>query len=780
MSDRRRPADIHKYPRLQAVLGRIALDPVMRVDAGVPPSAIPRADAVVRRDDLLEWPTDTVRHVDRLGLAPLLLSKLKRSSIEVQLVLPPGADASYTPGATAPLVVRQHVEVTALETETIACYWLRRRVSRPDREHHTEQTGTPNESAARNEAGVIYKDVDRVDVTEMVRLLLCPPVENIIPRSLVWPFGDLPRYQQVGVKFLVERDAAILADEMGLGKTVQAIAALRCLVFNGEMGSRLRVLIIAPHAILRQWVDEVEMWAPELSAFVRIISGDRAKRRAVWGTAHAYGIFLTSYEAFRQDFDDGNARDLPGLHAEWDLVLCDEAQKIKNPTTEVSREVKTLRRVRSWAMTGTPLENRFADMVSILEFATKKSGLDEMQEDEALATFHQHTLRRLMSDVGIDIPPKTVHRTLIELDERQMREYERGEVAAKAEVDGARGNLGKLRFAASRHISALMRLCNSGATPPFVSAKLESLLDQLESMASDPEAKALAFSQWVEEPFGLERIRTEIARAHPDWEVLVYKGDMSERARAATLEKFRTDPAARILLISLRAGGSGLNLQAASYVFHFDRWWNPSVELQAEGRAHRRGQTRPVTVYRYVTRDTIEERIDEVLEGKRELFKSLVDDESIEAAEAAMSQLSETEIHKIFGTTREPEIRPGDPEWARFEAACEAALLNDGYEAARTPISGDNGVDVIGRRTDPVGLALLQAKAYTKRIGPDDIRDFIGAVTTFGEKAERAIFASRSGFTPAARAAVAASKEVLIELWDGDEVSRRTKPAKAA
>ena len=430
--------------------------------------------------------------------------------------------------------------------------------------------------------------------------------------ALNWRFPLLP-YQRVGVHRLVAERPVLLADEMGLGKTIQAIAALRLLLRAPEMPA---ALIVVPSGLVLQWRRQLRDWAPELT--LATCTGARAERGTRWRAPAR--VYLTSYDALVSDLT------LPApsgpLRRLWGVVVLDEAQRIKNAGTLVAAVVKSLPRQRGWALTGTPLENSPQDTVSILEFVAPGVHDPSQMISGLRRLLGQVQLRRRRAEVLPELPTKTGFELACELGPRQRMAYERAE---------QQGLVWLQSLGASVRIShvlelilRLKQLCNicpwSGE-----SGKLEDLCRRVGAIA--PAEKVLVFSQFVAEPFGAEMIARALASLRP----VLLTGRMTQAARDAAVATFARDPAHRVLVSSLRAGGAGLNLTTASAVFHFDRWWNPAVEAQAEDRVYRIGQTRPVQVFAYLTPGTIEERIAAILAAKRALFADIVDGVGTEA-----------------------------------------------------------------------------------------------------------------------------------------------------
>ena len=285
--------------------------------------------------------------------------------------------------------------------------------------------------------------------------------------------------------------------------------------------------------------------------------------------------------------------------------------------TGIAATVKALPRQRAWALTGTPLENRPDDAVSILDFVAP----DLYNPAEMVAGLRRALsavqLRRRRADVLPGLPPKTVFGLAPELLPAQRAAYD---IAHHEGLVWLRSLGAELRIThVLELILRLKQICNA-CPRTGASAKLEDLGRRLHEVAEAGE-KALVFTQFVAAPFGAEAI----ARAIKPLDPLLLTGRMSTAARDDAVALFAADPRRRVLVASLRAGGLGLNLTAASVVFHFDRWWNPAVETQAEDRAHRIGQTRPVQVFAYLTPDSIEQRIGEILSEKRALFADIID-----------------------------------------------------------------------------------------------------------------------------------------------------------
>jgi SNF2 family DNA or RNA helicase len=463
---------------------------------------------------------------------------------------------------------------------------------------------------------------DVVKLAERFFYLLQPDLETTLQgQRLEFPREPFP-FQLDGMAFLVPRHGAVLADEMGLGKSMQAISSIRLLVRSGEAR---RVLVVCPKGLVSNWTRELADWAPEL--VVAVIEGDPQRRRWQW-TLPDVPVKVANYEVLVRD------RELVAeLGLSFDLVVLDEAQRIKNRSSQTSHAVRAVTRARSWALTGTPVENSAEDLVGIFEFVAPGTLNERMAPRAMGAAVADHVLRRTKDKVLQDMPPRLNRDERIELGAEQRETYRR------AEEEGVLRLAGMGAEATIRHVFELVlrlkQICNFD-TATGESAKLDCLEAELEEVQASGR-KALVFSQWVET---LGRLRGQLHR----FGALEYHGGMSTAARDETIRRFRHEKKHSVLLLSYGAGAVGLNLQFAQYVFLFDRWWNPAVEDQAINRAHRIGAAGAVTVTRFLSVDTIEERIDEVLRRKRDLSDTILS----EAEAPAASGLTAEDLFALF------------------------------------------------------------------------------------------------------------------------------------
>ena len=403
-----------------------------------------------------------------------------------------------------------------------------------------------------------------------------------------------------GVEFLYRSRSALVADEMGLGKTVQTIVALA--VVLDERNGIDRVLIVAPASLTLNWMVELAEWAPSVVA--RRVQGGVEDRRAFYMLP--VPVLVASYEQIREDGLERIPADT------FDLVVVDEAQRIKNRNSATSLACRLLPRRRAWALSATPLENEPDDVASLLDFLEPEPGrrLSRVGMEKKLETV---MLRRRKRDVRAELPSVIIQDLQLELSARQRERYE--ELWATRETAEWDQSVGSDAVAEMLGlITRLKSICNfdpdSGG-----STKLEALTSLMD--AAGDGARIIVFSQFV------KTLRWISERLDMPHDMLI--GSMSQAQRGAAIKEFKTESAPRALLISLRAGGVGLNLGEASHVVLFDRWWNPAAEVQAVYRAHRFNREESLHVIRFLVRDSIEERIAGILERKESLFAEIID-----------------------------------------------------------------------------------------------------------------------------------------------------------
>ncbi|MFO0870715.1 MAG: DEAD/DEAH box helicase [Pirellulales bacterium] len=458
--------------------------------------------------------------------------------------------------------------------------------------------------------------------------------------------GQLRPYQELGLGWLHGlRDLQLggcLADDMGLGKTVQVLALLETRRQQQRLhpAERAPSLVVAPKSLVFNWADEARRFTPEM----RVLNFTGAERESLRDRLHEFDLVLTTYGTLRRDVAD--LREI-----QFDYAILDEAQAIKNAASLSAKSCRLLRARHRLAMTGTPIENHLGELWSLFEFINPgmlgasaafqrlvKASRSEPSREEAAGDGARQTLaqslrpfilRRTKKQVLTELPERSEQTLYCEMEAPQrqlydqLRSYYRQQLLQQVDAAG----LAQSKF---HVLEALLRLRQVACHPALVdpqhaalgSAKLDTLLDQLNELVEEGH-KALIFSQFTS-LLGLVRERLDADKIR--YEYL----DGSTANRGECVERFQTNPAIPLFLISLRAGGQGLNLTAADYVFILDPWWNPAVEAQAVDRAYRLGQTRHVFAYRLICRDTIEDRILEMQSQKRALADAiLTEDNSI-------------------------------------------------------------------------------------------------------------------------------------------------------
>ena len=441
--------------------------------------------------------------------------------------------------------------------------------------------------------------------------------------------GTLRQYQREGLGWLVFLEklglGGCLADDMGLGKTIQVLALLaRRQQETQAAGLPSRPsLVIVPRSLVFNWIEEARKFAPGL----RVVNHTGTTRVDETGTLADWDIVITTYGTLRRDI-------LTHRETEFDYVVLDEAQSIKNAASQAAKACRLLRARHRLALTGTPVENHIGELWSIFEFLNpgqlgsatrlRKFLADGRGSTDVVArAVRPYLLRRTKSQVLSDLPEKTEQTLFVELGETQRKAYDELREHFRAELAGRIGRMGigRSRIAV---LEALLRLrqtaCHQGLVDPTrvdeSCAKLDTLLAQLDEVL-DEGHKVLVFSQFTS--------FLSILRRRLDDKKTVYEYlDGRTTDRQARVVRFQEDPDCKLFLVSLKAGGQGLNLTAADYIYILDPWWNPAVEAQAVDRAHRIGQTRRVFAYRLIAKDTVEEKILALQDRKRELAESIV------------------------------------------------------------------------------------------------------------------------------------------------------------
>jgi len=413
-------------------------------------------------------------------------------------------------------------------------------------------------------------------------------------KQLDLPF-DLRDYQKTGVEFLSANSAALLGDDMGLGKTVQAIVALKKKFL--ENGIK-RTLLIVPNSLVSNWVREFSTWYPSL--YVGTLVGNRESRENT--LKHSSSTIVATYEQIRIIFEN------PKNIGSFDYVIFDEAQRLKNSTSNVHQACKKIEAKNIWMLSGTPLENNSGDIISlfsILKFGTLQSGFTPKEIKEIISPY---LLRRLKTNLLKELPDLLEENKYIDLNEKQLLFYN-SLIERKRELD-KKDSSGMLAL-----ITELKKACNYDPISE-TSSKLDYLKEIIEDTFINSE-KIIVFSQYVE---SLKFIQKNLKVKS-----ILFDGSLNKSEKDSAVDKFQNSKESVVFLASLQAGGVGLNLQSASRVVIFDRWWNPAVEKQAIARAHRMGNKNKVHAIKFVSAGTIEERILDLLHYKEELFDEVIE-----------------------------------------------------------------------------------------------------------------------------------------------------------
>ena len=462
--------------------------------------------------------------------------------------------------------------------------------------------------------------------------------------------GQLRPYQKTGFSWLYQNMqlgfGSILADDMGLGKTLQALTTILYLKENDLINGN--VLVVAPTSLLSNWQKEIEKFTPSLSSF--IYHGINRKL-----PTEDVDIILTSYGIIRQDFEIIN---------ELDIFLCviDEAQNIKNPSSKQTQAIKSLDVKHKIALSGTPIENRLSEYWSIFDFINKGylyslrifnenfiKPIENNHDEDVLSTFKKITspfiLRRHKTDKNIikDLPEKIVNDIYCNLTLKQAAMYEETLNVLIHDVEGSEGISRKGLIL--KLITSLKQICNHPAQyskskimSVDESGKMQVLINILETILENEE-KVIIFTQYVQ----MGEILKKLIEEYFNQDVLFFHGQISRKKRDETVDKFQNNENYSIMVLSLKAGGTGLNLTAASNVIHYDLWWNPAVENQATDRAYRIGQEKNVMVYRFIKTGTFEERINQVLSEKVELAELAID-----SNESFITEMTDNDLKEML------------------------------------------------------------------------------------------------------------------------------------
>ena len=468
------------------------------------------------------------------------------------------------------------------------------------------------------------------------------------PKSLT---GKLRPYQKIGYSWLIQnikyKFGCILADDMGLGKTIQILSAILYFKEHNQFDSE-STLIIVPPTLISNWENEIKKFTPELTYHIY-----HGSNRTF--PLEEYDIILTSYGVVRLDLD-------MFLDKTWLLCVIDEAQNIKNPNTEQTKAIKSVNASTKIALTGTPIENRLMDYWSIFDFVNKGylstkddfkrnyvMPIEKLEDPEVLENLKTiakpFVMRRLKTDDDIkeELPDKLVNDIYCTLTKKQIRLYNAILEEIFFDIENSKGI--QRKGIILKILTALKQTCNHPAQflaikNPKISesGKMELLVDILENIL-DMDEKVIIFTQYVE----MGKLIQQLISKKFKTDVLFLHGSQTLKEKTEIIDAFQEDPNYKIFVATLKTGGTGLNLTAASNVIHYDLWWNPAVENQATDRVHRIGQKKDVMVYRFITKGTLEEAIDAISKRKIDLAgKAISNDETF------ITEMSNEELKKIL------------------------------------------------------------------------------------------------------------------------------------
>jgi non-specific serine/threonine protein kinase len=449
--------------------------------------------------------------------------------------------------------------------------------------------------------------------------------------------ATLRPYQNRGVAWLHMlnqlRLGAVLADDMGLGKTIQIIGL--CVLRKAHTGDiKSPGLLVVPASLIGNWRSEIERFAPTLKFWIAHPSGDGNQQP----TTKEFDLCITTYGAV--------ARLSWITEKSWDLIILDEAQAIKNPAAKQTRSIKAIQSQHRLALTGTPVENHLSDLWSLFDFVSpgllgsaqnfqsfikSKNKQSENPYGPLRALVKPYILRRLKTDKSVisDLPEKTEIKAYCALSKAQVVLYQKSVELMKKEIESSEGI--KRRGIILSYLMRFKQICNhpsqclkDGEYDFLASGKYLRLKEICEVIAEKQE-KVLVFTQFKEMTEPLSNYLKTLFGCQG----LVLHGETPVKKRMEMVEKFQSDDGPPFFVLSLKAGGTGLNLTAASHVIHFDRWWNPAKENQATDRLHRMGQTRGVQVFKLATAESVEGRIADIITSKTQLSGALVEESDL-------------------------------------------------------------------------------------------------------------------------------------------------------
>lgn len=655
------------------------------------------------------------------------------------------------------------------------------------------------------------------DIFDIVFPALQPPLGKHFNNAISFNGKTLYPFQVDGVRFLHSSSTVLLGDEMGLGKSIQTITAARFLFREGKITS---ACIICPKAVLTDWEKKIWDWAPELK--VSKISGDKTQREMQWLTPSHF--YICTYETLLKDVFDkiktnNDVRITPKGHsvtcpntdcgkrtlvpyalffesgrcphcnfssiypspenvqaAKFDLLILDEIQKTKNPSAKTTKAVRAIKCSYKWGLSGTPLENKLEDLITICETIKPDifKNVNPYINSQLIEAYKPIFLRRKKEDALKDLPPKITKEVWLDLLPSQRKKYELAEKEGIIDLEEKGEQLTIQHVLAL--ITKLKQICNYDIVEKE-SAKLDYLMEELEELKEQGD-KALVFSQYPNET--LKKLLPHLETYNPS----IYDGSLSDLKRTKIITDFQETDNSQLLLLSLKAGNAGITLTRANYVYHFDLWWNPAVSAQAVDRTHRIGQKKTVFERLLLAEDTIERRIYNILAEKKKLFNEIVD--GLSDTDLVTQSLTEAEIFGLFGLKKnKPQPKTEtiknsnnfdalDP--FEFEHFVGDLFSKMGYFSRVTKKSGDGGVDIFAKLQTPTGIdeIIIQCKHKqdtSSTVGVDKVRELFGVLSA-NSKLTKGFIVTNGKFTSGCYD-FASGK--LIELIDGARLKGYTE-----